>query len=197
MLFGIFAIHSPELCPLNNEKSKKIFMNLRVNMEKEMKKQISSVSNSDGVVKFLTDLANKFYAEREKQVGDDVARQMEVFVYLNTIDTLWVEHLDTMDDLRSGIGLRGYGQRDPLVEYKREGLRLFREMQVAIDSQIISLLPHVGGVATAPEAVKLQEVHNDAQAITGSKAESKKEEVGRNDPCPCGSNKKYKKCHGR
>jgi preprotein translocase subunit SecA len=123
---------------------------------------------------------------------------------LQVIDMFWVEHLELMDYTRSSVNLRAYGQRDPLVEYKKEGLRLFREMQEAINNKILELLPHVGGgIITQPQP-KLQEVRADAQSITGAASPrsdlgqtssvSKKSEVGRNDPCPCGSGKKYKNC---
>ncbi len=119
---------------------------------------------------------------------------------LQSIDTFWVEHLEVMDYTRSSVNLRAYGQRDPLVEYKKEGLRLFKEMQAAINNQIVNLLPHVGGGIITPEAVELKEVHENAQSITGETNQHeqtqapKKPEVGRNDPCPCGSGLKYKKC---
>ncbi|MDP3758600.1 MAG: preprotein translocase subunit SecA, partial [Candidatus Daviesbacteria bacterium] len=107
------------------------------NSKKEIENKIAVLSDPDEIVKFLTDLSGNFYEQREAQVGHDIARQMEVFVYLNTIDTLWIEHLDTMDDLRSGIGLRGYAQRDPLIEYKREGFDLFEKLMVRIDYEIV------------------------------------------------------------
>ncbi len=149
-----------------------------------------------------------------------VARQL----MLQALDMFWVEHLEVMDYTRSSVNLRAYGQRDPLVEYKREGLRLFREMQTAIDTQILNLLPHVAGGVITPEVVQLREVHDQAQAIgagdggnrggarsNGSNggnepfrsAVAKKPEVGRNEPCPCGAKKpdgtpiKYKHCHGK
>lgn len=155
----------------------------------------------------------KIIAEKITQLGKDrflaTARQL----MLQSIDMFWVEHLEIMDYTRSSVNLRAYGQRDPLVEYKKEGLRLFKEMQMAINNQILHLLPHVGGTVASPEAVKLEEVHEQAQTIGGgdgggssqggssgsnsSTQGTKKPEVGRNDPCPCGSGKKYKKCHGR
>lgn len=158
----------------------------------------------------------KVISEKIAQLGKDrflaTARQL----MLQSIDMFWVEHLEVMDYTRSSVNLRAYGQRDPLVEYKKEGLRLFKEMQMAINNQILHLLPHVGGSVATPEAVKLEEVHEQAQTIgggdgggssqggssgssssSGSTPVSKKPEVGRNDPCPCGSGKKYKKCHGR
>ncbi len=127
---------------------------------------------------------------------------------LQSIDTFWVEHLEVMDYTRSSVNLRAYGQRDPLVEYKKEGLRLFKEMQAAINNQIMNLIPHIGGGIITPEAVELKEVHEQAQTITGETKSSvsenstpKKPEAGRNDPCPCGAINpetkevyKWKKC---
>ncbi|MDO8510185.1 MAG: preprotein translocase subunit SecA [bacterium] len=118
-------------------------------------------------------------------------------VALQSIDMLWVEHLEMMDYMRGSVNLRAYGHRDPLVEYKKEGLHLFKEMQASINDQILKVLPHVN-VSTQPPAEKdLGEVALAAKAITrerspGSSAQGQK--VGRNDPCPCGSGKKWKKC---
>jgi preprotein translocase subunit SecA len=141
------------------------------------------------------------------QLGKDrfiiVIRQL----MLQAIDMFWVEHLEIMDYTRSSVNLRAYGQRDPLVEYKKEGLRLFKEMQTAINNQILNLLPHVGGGVITPEVVELKEIHDQAQTIgqgDGSVNRSqsdttatKKPELGRNDMCHCGSQKKFKKCHGK
>lgn len=145
--------------------------------------------------------AKKVMEDKIAQIGKErflvVARQ----IMLQTIDMFWVEHLEVMDYTRSSVNLRAYGQRDPLVEYKREGLRLFKEMQAAIDAQILNLLPHIAAQVAAPEQVKLEEVRDEANTITGgdeskNTGDSKKPEIGRNDPCYCGSGKKYKKCHG-
>ncbi len=151
----------------------------------------------------------KVIADKMATVGRErflvVVRQM----MLQAIDMYWVEHLEVMDYTRSSVTLRAYGQRDPLVEYKKEGLRLFREMQAAIDTQILNLLPHVGANVATRETVELQEVHDQAKVIgagtssTPAALISKKPEVGRNDPCPCGAKKadgtpvKYKHCHGK
>jgi preprotein translocase subunit SecA len=145
----------------------------------------------------------KVVEEKVKLLGREHFLQTARQLMLQSIDMFWVEHLEVMDYTRSSVNLRAYGQRDPLVEYKKEGLRLFREMQAAIDGQILGLLPHIGANIAAPAAVELKEIHADATAITegdGSKNANtstlKTPEVGRNDPCPCGSGKKYKKCHG-
>ena len=186
--------------------------------------QISQFSNSEEIIEFLEGLANDFYGQREKQVGDEIARQMEIFVYLNTIDTLWIEHLDTMDDLRSGIGLRGYAQRDPLIEYKREGFDLFEKLMVEIDYEIVRRIYRVAVQGETPRPqVTIEEKHPEievgvetekkeiesttkvtierdgvtSEQVYGSGGELNKQhgKIGRNDPCYCGSGKKYKKCH--
>ncbi len=141
-------------------------------------------------------------------------------ILLQTIDMYWVEHLEVMDYTRSSVNLRAYGQRDPLVEYKKEGLRLFRQMQQVMNEQIIKIIPHIvpvnngsqvtgqnGGKSGSGNVIAsdLKEVHENAQIIGGgdgsnssnSSAGNKAAEVGRNDLCPCGSGKKYKKCHGK
>jgi preprotein translocase subunit SecA len=117
----------------------------------------------------------------------------------------WVEHLEVMDYTRSSVNLRAYGQRDPLVEYKKEGLRLFKEMGAAMRGQVMRVLPNitpvVNGVPVGQNG-QLKEVHENASVISAGDGSSnvqtvkKEPEVGRNDPCPCGSGKKYKKCHG-
>jgi len=117
-----------------------------------------------------------------------------------------------MDYLRGSVNLRAYGQRDPLVEYKKEGLRLFKDMEESVVHQVMQVLPHVGGAPVLQEQVRLQEVHEQAQTIGSGDEESDAKhqgnvarsgptnsdgsKMGRNDPCFCGSGKKYKKCHG-
>ncbi|MEK9177576.1 MAG: preprotein translocase subunit SecA [Patescibacteria group bacterium] len=137
-------------------------------------------------------------------------------ILLQTIDMYWVEHLEVMDYTRGSVNLRAYGQRDPLVEYKKEGLRLFKEMQNAMREQVMRILPNItpvvsgapaslGGSVTSRNSAdsEMKEIHENAQIIgagdgsSGSQTIKKEPQVGRNDPCPCGSGKKYKKCHGK
>jgi preprotein translocase subunit SecA len=131
-------------------------------------------------------------------------------ILLQTIDMYWVEHLEVMDYTRGSVNLRAYGQRDPLVEYKKEGLRLFKEMQSAMREQVMRILPNItpvinGRPATSSnnsESAQLKEVHENARIIgagdgSGSQLIKKEPQLGRNDPCWCGSGKKYKKCHGK
>ncbi len=143
--------------------------------------------------------------------GRDMFLNAVRVVLLQAIDMFWVEHLEVMDYTRSSVNLRAYGQRDPLVEYKKEGLRLFREMQAALADRVVKVLPHVvpveSGKAQATGEVQqaeFKEVHENASVIGAgdgsdkSNQSTKKEpEIGRNDVCPCGSGKKYKKCHGK
>jgi preprotein translocase subunit SecA len=132
--------------------------------------------------------AHKAYAERLSRLPAEARAQLEQQVVLSVIDNKWREHLSEMDYLRSGIGLRAMGQRDPLVEYQREGYALFSELVDAVKRDTVRYLFHVQFAETpAPEAPKLAPV---------ASASSHKGQVGRNDPCPCGSGKKYKRCHG-
>jgi len=145
----------------------------------------------------------KAIEEKRKALGENFYPTMKR-VILQTIDMFWVEHLELMDYTRSSVNLRAYGQRDPLVEYKREGLRLFKEMEEAARAQVTRLIPNIAiGVETlSPEQKNLQEVERKAQEI-GNVIKSvglpavASAKAGRNDPCPCGSGKKFKKCHGK
>ena len=141
--------------------------------------------------------------KRKEEVGEDTYLATARMIILQAIDTFWVEHLEVMDYLRGSVNLRAYGQRDPLVEYKREGLRLFQELEGAIFDQALRILPHVGSEAVKEEKVQLEAIHESAQALTDSESREgtagqvnheAKEKIGRNDPCPCGSGKKYKNC---
>ncbi|MGM0628929.1 MAG: preprotein translocase subunit SecA [Patescibacteria group bacterium] len=128
---------------------------------------------------------------------------------LQTIDIFWMEHLEMMNYTRSSVNLRAYGQRDPLVEYKREGLRLFKEMREGVVEEVANLLPYADrGVKEVQKPSGLKEIHKAGSVLAaaggnknsgGSSGtfENKDDKVGRNDPCPCGSGKKYKKCHGK
>ncbi len=166
-------------------------------IEKEIKEIASTHIFSD---------LNKIIEDKINQIGKERFLTVAKQIILQTIDMYWVEHLEIMDYTRSSVNLRAYGQRDPLVEYKKEGLRLFKEMQNAINLKIAELIPHIAGGIITQEPVKLKEVHENAQIIGSGDgdnntnqggASSKKDEAGRNDPCPCGSGKKYKKCHGK
>ncbi len=141
--------------------------------------------------------------EKTGKIGVELFYKIMRSVALQTIDSLWMEHLEVMDYLRSSVNLRAYGQRDPLVEYKKEGLRLFRDMEATLEGRMIEFIEHIEEVAKAmepaPKAVydtkNIQEgFEGGGDVPSGGVTVHNEEKVGRNDPCPCGSGKKYKKC---
>jgi preprotein translocase subunit SecA len=190
----------------------------------------------DQIVQEFLDDALDAYAEREKEIEEleeGLMRQLERFIILQVVDTRWREHLENMDYMREGIGLRGLAQKDPLVEYRNEGALMFQDLNRSIREEVITLLFHAE--VSAQESAELQQqAQNGAngnlsyehQQLAGSEAilaaggtstaaagfasaggvatpvaprpkvNSEFENVGRNDLCPCGSGKKFKKCHG-
>lgn len=135
--------------------------------------------------------------EKETKYGKDAVHHIFRIMMLQIIDTLWMEHLDAMEHLRSSVNLRAYGQRDPLVEYKKEGLRMFRGLENSLRADLTSFIENIDGFFAAQQAREMQ--NNFVQVIPGetTKALENKtgnEKIGRNDPCPCGSGKKWKKC---
>jgi len=242
--------------------------NLSTSLETSLKTEVEAIFGEGKIgnisLDSVLDFACKYYDEREKNYGKEIMRQIEQVVYLRTIDMLWVEHLTTMEELRTGIGLRGYAQTDPLVAYKKEAYRLFQDLLSAIKSGVVRSIYRIEIQAMptgrqaqpqpqptgeerpleyqAPDSDRLGDVGEEPdekrkpveekserdtktgvtttirQAMpTGRQAgktvfERMEEggsggggnqtirvgkKVGRNDPCPCGSGKKYKKCCGR
>ncbi|HTL39659.1 MAG TPA: preprotein translocase subunit SecA [Methylomirabilota bacterium] len=131
-----------------------------------------------GLTNHALEIAQREYKLKQEKMDSAVLTQLEKFVYLRTIDQLWQQHLDTMEHLRDSVRLRGYGQRDPLQEFKNEGYQLFQNLLEEVNRQIVYTIFKVD-VAPAP--------------VQGP-ADPALKEIGRNDPCPCGSGKKYKKC---
>lgn len=169
--------------------------------QKELLKKIKDIGVRDAIFSFLTGLVNELYERREKDVGEETMRRIEKFSYLSSIDTLWMEHLDNLDDLREGVGLRGYGQRDPLVEFKNEAFGLFDKLMADIDVNLARRIFRILPVSAQRPAINIENAQTniDKSDTTGlspsvSNAPSK-QKLGRNDPCWCGSGKKYKKCH--
>ena len=157
---------------------------------------------------FIFDHVAKSYEAKEKETGSEMMRQLEKLVLLRTIAELWMDHIEEMEHLRDSVRLRAYGQRDPLIEYKIEGQKMFEKLQSAVKGQVANLIFKVS-LMPQPKQVQMEErrpnivgdSHNH-QEITNEPAHrqvraDKASEVGRNDPCPCGSGKKYKKCHGK
>jgi preprotein translocase subunit SecA len=162
-------------------------------------------SGADAIKEEILSRVKEAYANKEKEFGPGVLRELEKAVMLRVIDTHWKDHLLTMDYLKEGIGLRGYGQKDPLVEYKREGYDLFVGLIDRIKVDAVGHLFRIQAVRPEEAAARPQMPRPQgmilgspaAAAVGGSmSAARERERVGRNDPCPCGSGKKYKKCHG-
>jgi preprotein translocase subunit SecA len=200
--------------------------------------QLQQITGTEEKIEFLTKLADDVYKKREEQLGTQLMRQIEKYTMLSVIDNLWMNHLDAIDHLRQGIGLRGYAQRDPLVEYKNEAFRMFESLIFSIDDEIVRRIykvqvqgptpaanpPHgaPGHVHTteththADGSVHQGSAHPEAPAVPGAALPKRKlitntpqseiseaaivpatakEKLSRNDPCWCGSGKKWKKCH--
>ncbi|AZR72189.1 preprotein translocase subunit SecA [Anoxybacter fermentans] len=170
---------------------------------------------------YFWDIMNQLYDKREQTLTPEIMRRLEKQIALMIIDRKWMDHLDMMEDLRQGIGLRAYGQRDPLTEYKFESYELFKEMTESIRSDIIRTLFHIK-VVTGDTQVKERRISHvsgnenttnmalrqpgrvpQREMYTNKDEEVKRQpivkgrKIGRNEPCPCGSGKKYKKCCGR
>lgn len=143
----------------------------------------------------------EFYEDKEEAIGTEYLREIERRVMLQTIDTNWMSHLEAMDDLKEGIGLRAYAQNDPLVAYKIEAYQMFKEMRDNINEEVIRVLSKFQ-LVSEEKIVKKPKIRNIATNLNedGTTAVHQRtvgKKVGRNDPCPCGSGKKYKKCCGQ
>ncbi|PIU10721.1 preprotein translocase subunit SecA [Candidatus Kuenenbacteria bacterium CG08_land_8_20_14_0_20_37_23] len=206
--------------------------------------KVADVYARDKLINYLIDLAKKAYGKLEEEINKighsqgqsagavEPIREVEKMILLRSIDMLWVEHIDAMDYLRRGIGLRSYGQRDPLVEYKREAYQMFIALQNNIQKQVAYSIFKIGVASDIKRNERMQNIEfsgaekisslygslsslsrseDGIVAVTVPKKigaisstfiqsapiEGSKQKVGRNDPCPCGSGKKFKKCHGQ
>jgi preprotein translocase subunit SecA len=135
------------------------------------------------------------YEAKEARMTPEMFRHLERFVLLRTVDEKWMEHLDAMDDLREGVGLRAYGQKDPLVEYKFEAMEMFNNMIGVIQADTVRNLFTIE-VAREPQRPR-RVIEIGSQGAEPQQPKHAEKQVGRNDPCPCGSGKKYKFCHGK
>jgi len=245
-ILGIIEENIRNLCSMHlGSDPKEIFESVRAILPKTtfVDKELERLRDSSGeiLVESLVELAREAYEKKEKELGSDILRQIEKIIYLRTIDTLWIQHLNAMEELREGIGLRGWGQRDPLVEYKYEAYNLFKRYLATVSSQIANIIYKVEvKMPVASEFARrlIEERGADERLAAGTFAGlegwqqrgvsmsrsisevsagimggsptiaeragvgqepivRKTPKVGRNDPCPCGSGKKFKKCHGR
>ncbi|MBO4799909.1 MAG: SEC-C domain-containing protein, partial [Lachnospiraceae bacterium] len=147
----------------------------------------------------LADKAVEFYENKEKEFPqEELIREAERVILLRVIDTKWMDHIDDMDQLRQGIGLAAYGQKDPLVEYRMNGFGMFDEMTANIQEDTVRILFHlqIEQKVERKEVAKVTGTNQDDSAVKAPKRREDKK-VGRNDPCPCGSGKKYKHCCGK
>jgi len=155
----------------------------------------------EDIVALLTERAMKIYAEKEEKYGDQIMREVERVILLQTVDRYWMDHIDNMDELRRGIHLRSIGQHDPVVAYRNEGFEMFEQMVAAIreDTARAILTVQLRSEQEPERKQVAQETGTSADGTDKKQPVRKKasEKVGRNDPCPCGSGKKYKQCCGR
>ena len=163
------------------------------------------IHGSDDLIDVGTERVHQLYDQRETEFTEPVMRQIEKIVMLQTLDMLWKDHLLAMDHLKEGIGLRGYAQVNPLVEYQKEGFTMFEALMAVMQQDVVEKVFSVQ-VQRQQDVEQIQQAkpqrvvmsHGDeteTQAAAPAKRETDK--VGRNDPCPCGSGKKYKRCHGK
>lgn len=152
------------------------------------------------VIEKLEKAAESQYDLREEEIGDEMMREVERVVLLRSVDTHWMDHIDAMDELRNGIGLRSYGQHDPVVEYRNEGYDMFNAMTASIKEETAKRILNVRIKREEDvERKRVAKATGESGADDGSLKKEpirKEKKPGRNDPCPCGSGKKYKKCCG-
>jgi preprotein translocase subunit SecA len=163
------------------------------------------IHGSDDLIDVGTERVHQLYDQRETEFTEPVMRQIEKIVMLQTLDMLWKDHLLAMDHLKEGIGLRGYAQVNPLVEYQKEGFTMFEALMAVMQQDVVEKVFSVQ-VQRQQDVEQIQQAkpqrvvmshgeETETQAAAPAKREADK--VGRNDPCPCGSGKKYKRCHGK
>ena len=174
---------------------------------RNIKNQISKTKNEEETKTFLNQVLTDVYEKREKVLGASVMREVEKYAYLGSIDHLWMDHIDHIDDLREGVTLRAYGQRDPLVEFKNEAYTLFESLVDKVDEELSHRIFRIGIAMPQPEIpLNLARENIDRSDTTGLSGNAEqtaksgepafpKKKIGRNDPCWCGSGKKWKHCH--
>ena len=163
--------------------------------------EVSDIENlkTEQVIETVFEIAMKIYNGKEERIGSDRMREVERVVLLQAVDSHWIDHIDAMDQLRQGIGLRAIGQQDPVIAYTDEGFNMFNEMNAHIKEDTIKYLFNI----TIEEPVERKQVidvdhlSSNVDEDANSKTVRKEDTTGRNDDCPCGSGKKYKKCCGR
>lgn len=162
-------------------------------VEKVREESKNAADREFAITDALYKVAADYWDQKEQEMGKDIFEGGQRFVALQALDTLWMEHLDTMDHLRDSVRLRGYGQRDPLVEYKKDGYQLFQQLLAEVDRQIVYTVFHLN-VQKQPQVSSPMNVVTNMNESASQSVSKSGESIGRNDPCPCGSGKKWKKC---
>ncbi len=228
----VIAAIVEESCPENKPPEdwdwKNIKSGFKEHFQTKLDSDIEDIGDAEMLVRELYKLAEKLYFEKEKDLGVDIAMRVFRHIYLEAIDQAWQDHLSNMEHLRDGIGLRGYGQKDPKNEYKKEGYDLFLNMMAKVSGTVLmrffevevqrqediealeqvaaeehqqlleqAVARHPGTQGAPPEDVLGQMREAAASMPPPARASAPAApKIGRNDPCPCGSGKKFKKCHG-
>ncbi|CCC58047.1 MULTISPECIES: preprotein translocase subunit SecA [Caloramator] len=165
-------------------------------MVKISEQQLDPLSK-DEILEKITDTINKAYEEKEKEFEENIFREIERVVLLRTVDTKWIDHIDAMEHLKQGIGLRAYRHRDPVQEYQIEGMNMFDEMIYSIKEDTLRFLFRVKPERKVERERVAEPTSTNYDDSVKKQPVRKSEKIGRNDPCPCGSGKKYKNCCGR
>ena len=162
---------------------------------------------AESLIEKLDNIVKERYEAKEKEIGEEQLREIERIVMLKIVDQKWMDHIDSMDELKDGIGLRAYGQKDPVALYKIEGFDMFEQMVSDIKTDVVKILLHlekvekIERVQTAKitgERLKTENAQgSNKQEVTNTPVKNNGPQVGRNEPCPCGSGKKYKNCCGK
>ena len=159
--------------------------------------------NEITVEKLVDELSERvmaIYDEKEKEFGEEEFREVERVILLQVVDEHWMEHIDAMDQLKQGIYIRGYAQKDPVMEYKFEGNQMFEQMTNSIQENVVRVMFHITKRRVPVRHTNQNRVMNESRGGDGEPEKpttvKKADSVGRNEPCPCGSGKKYKKCCG-
>lgn len=164
--------------------------------------------DAEGLKEYLYNEFDKIYNEKEEEIGIEKMRAVERMILLRVVDNMWMDHIDAMDQLRTGIGLRGIGQQDPAAAYSHEGFDMFEQMIAEIREQTVKFCCNVSLQTESERKSAVRESHEVKKDYVDDDVEDGEEtkqmpirrdapKIGRNDPCPCGSGKKYKNCHGR
>ena len=182
--------------------------------KKQLTRQLEAATVMEQKINFLTNISHDVYGERKKQLKEELMSQIERYITLSVTDTLWMDHLDAVENLRGGIGLRGYGQRDPLVEYKNEAYAMFEQLIAGIDDEIVHriykvqvqapVIPQHQHVVATPAGSQVSSPQTTGHSLPSTAENNNavdRKKLGRNDPCWCGAKKsdgtpiKYKYCH--